>query len=107
MSTGIATATASLLRERLGDFRPEVAIVLGSGLGGLAEVVDRHLTIPYAALPALPQPTVKGHGGEFIAGTLEGRRVLLQRGRLHLYEGHDPEAVIAPVRCLPNSGRGT
>lgn len=98
---------AEAVRDRLAGFRPEVAIVLGSGLGSLADAVDRTETIPYADIPGLPEPTVKGHGGELIAGTLEGRRVLLQRGRLHLYEGHPPATVVLPVRLFAELGCGT
>ena len=92
--------------KRLRGFTPDAAIVLGSGLGGLADAVDVHATIPYHDIPGLPAPTVKGHGGELIAGTLEGRRVLLQRGRLHFYEGHPAETIVLPVRLAAELGAG-
>ena len=96
--------TARGVAERLGGFEPEAAIILGSGLGSLADRVDVETTIPYADIPGLPAPTVKGHGGELIAGTLEDRRVLLQRGRLHFYEGHPAQAVVLPVRLAAALG---
>lgn len=94
----------SVLRERLGGLRPKVAIVLGSGLGGLASVVEKAVTVSYDDLPGLPAPTVEGHAGEFVAGRLEGKDVILQRGRIHLYEGHDARTVVLPVRILATLG---
>lgn len=95
---------AAVLRARLGKLRPEIAIVLGSGLGGLADVVEDGVAVPYRDLPGVPVPTVAGHTGEFLAGRLEGRDVILQRGRLHLYEGHDPQTVAIPIRLMAELG---
>lgn len=95
---------AAVLRRRLGTLRPEIAIVLGSGLGGLAEVVEDAVVVPYGDLPGVPAPTVEGHAGEFVAGRLEGRDVILQRGRLHLYEGHEPATIAIPVRVMAEIG---
>jgi purine-nucleoside phosphorylase len=81
-----------------------VGIVLGSGLAGLADAVERPVVIPYAQVPGVPEPTVPGHRGEFVAGTLEGVPVILQRGRLHLYEGHDPATAVFPVRLMAGLG---
>jgi len=97
-------SAAAVLRERLGTLEPEIAIVLGSGLGGLADVVQDGVAVPYRDLPGVPAPTVAGHTGEFLAGRLEGRDVILQRGRLHLYEGHDPQTVAIPVRLMAELG---
>ena len=94
----------SALRDRLPGFKPRVGIVLGSGLAGLAEVVDRAAVISYRDIPGMPEPTVPGHHGEFVAGTLEGVPVILQRGRLHLYEGHSPALVALPVRLMAGLG---
>jgi purine-nucleoside phosphorylase len=84
--------------------RPKVAVVLGSGLGALGDAVDGAVRVPYAEIPGFPATTVHGHAGEFIAGTLEGVPVLLQSGRFHLYEGHDPATVILPVRVFATLG---
>jgi purine-nucleoside phosphorylase len=81
-----------------------VGIVLGSGLGALGEAVDAPRRVPYADLPGFPTTTVHGHAGEFIAGALEDVPVLLQSGRFHLYEGHDPETVVLPVRVFAALG---
>ncbi|HLJ61852.1 MAG TPA: purine-nucleoside phosphorylase [bacterium] len=83
-----------------GRFVPEVGIVLGSGLGGLADVVDAEATVSYDAIPHFPVPTAEGHRGRLILGRLEGRRVAALQGRAHLYEGHTAEGVTFPVRVL-------
>ncbi len=90
------TATDAL-RRRL-PFEPEIMVVLGSGLGALAEAVEDPVSIPFGALPGFPAAGVQGHSGRWVAGHLEGRRVLIQAGRFHLYEGHPPAMVVAPVR---------
>jgi purine-nucleoside phosphorylase len=81
-----------------------VGIVLGSGLAGLGEVLEGSTVIPYTEISGMPLPTVPGHRGEFVAGTLEGVPVILQRGRLHLYEGHAPETAVFPVRLMARLG---
>jgi purine-nucleoside phosphorylase len=81
-----------------GGAHPELFAVLGSGLGFLADTLDEAVSMPFAAIPGFPGAAVAGHQGRFVAGTLEGRRVLVQAGRFHLYEGHAPEVVVAPVR---------
>ncbi len=80
------------------DNQPELALVLGSGLGALADEVDDAVAIPTSVLPGYPQSTVEGHAGKLVFGTLEGRKVLFIQGRVHLYEGHSPRALGVPVR---------
>lgn len=92
------------LRQRLGEMRPRVGIVLGSGLAGLADAVERTAVVSYGDVPGVPEPTVPGHHGEFVAGTLEAVPVILQRGRLHLYEGHAPAVAVLPVRLMAALG---
>jgi purine-nucleoside phosphorylase len=92
------------IRERLGSAMPRVGIVLGSGSGGLADAVERTATVSYREVPGMPEPTVPGHRGEFVSGTLEGVPVLLQRGRLHLYEGHDSGTAVLPIRIMAGVG---
>jgi len=94
----------SALRDRLPGFRPRVGIVLGSGLAGFADAVERTAVISYRDIPSMPEPTVPGHHGEFVVGTLEQVPVILQRGRLHLYEGHSPALVALPVRLMAGLG---
>jgi purine-nucleoside phosphorylase len=99
-----AEDAAQGIRERLADFEPLVTIVLGSGLGRLAAVVEGAVRIPYAELPGFPAAGVAGHAGELIAGVLEGVPVLLQSGRFHPYEGHSLEVVALPVRTFAALG---
>jgi purine-nucleoside phosphorylase len=96
-----------VLRSRIGGDLPEVAVVLGSGLRTLSDSVDDAVRVPYSDLPGFPQPTVAGHGGELVCGTLDDVRVMMQSGRLHLYEGHTPEAVVLPVRTFADLGVDT
>ena len=77
------------LKERLGTLRPEVAIVLGSSLGPVADAVTAPLRIPYRDLPGFPVPKISGHSGEVLVGRLNGKPVLVLRGRGHPYEKGD------------------
>ena len=98
---------AIAIRDRLGGRVPEVAIVLGSGLGPLAERVAEPVRIPYGEIPHFPTPTVIGHQGELVIGRFGGRTVLVQSGRFHLYEGHPAEITALPVRVCAKLGIGT
>lgn len=80
------------------DLVPDLALVLGSGLGALADEVDDAVVIPTADVPHYPRSTVEGHAGRLVLGTLAGRPVLVIQGRVHLYEGHSPRAVTFPIR---------
>lgn len=93
---GAVAAATQAVAKRLGQLKPRVAIVLGSGLGFLADEVANPIRIPYNSIPGFPEPGVAGHKGELVAGTLEGVPVIVQAGRFHLYEGH-----AAPVAGLP------
>jgi purine-nucleoside phosphorylase len=98
---------AEFLRDKIGGCVPRVAVVLGSGLRGLAETVDDAVRVPYSDIPGFPEPTVVGHGGELLFGVLEGVPVVVQSGRLHLYEGHALATVVLPVRTLADLGVDT
>jgi purine-nucleoside phosphorylase len=98
---GQAVKTVTAWLDRL---EPQVAVVLGSGLGGLAATVDKARRLAYSDIPGFPVPRVAGHGGELVAGQIEGRPVLLQSGRFHLYEGHDPQTVALPTRVFAQLG---
>jgi purine-nucleoside phosphorylase len=76
---------------------PEIGIVLGSGLGGLADELDGQVAIPFAELPGWPAATAPGHAGRLLLGHLAGRPVVMLQGRFHLYEGNDPGLVVQPV----------
>ncbi len=79
---------------------PEIALILGSGLGALADEVEAPSVFPTSHLPGYPASTVPGHRGELILGELEGRTVAIVRGRVHYYEGHSIRSVTFPVRLL-------
>ena len=102
--TDLIAAAGGAIRARLRGRRPEVAVVLGSGLGGFAERIGEAVRIGYADVPGFPLPTVPGHEGELVAGTLAGRGVLLQRGRFHMYEGHDAATCALPIRVFAELG---
>lgn len=79
-------------------------MVLGSGLGALADAIEAAVRIPQSAVPGFPGAGVAGHKGELVAGTLEGVPVIAQSGRFHLYEGHAPATVVLPVRVFARLG---
>jgi len=86
------------------DLRPEIGIVLGSGLGGLADDVVDAVSIPFAELPGWPAATAPGHAGRLLIGRLEGRPAVLLQGRLHVYEGNAPGLVVEPVLLMGSLG---
>src|SRR5277367_2666814 len=91
------------MRERIA-VQPRVAIVLGSGLGSFAERIEQPVSIPYPEIPNFPRPTVEGHSGRLLIGTLAGTPVAVMQGRVHAYEGYTPEEVTFPVRVLGRLG---
>jgi purine-nucleoside phosphorylase len=98
-----ANAAATAVRERIGS-SPRVAIILGSGLGSFADRVQQPAIIPYSDIPHFPQPTVEGHSGRLVAGTVSGTPVVVMQGRVHAYEGYSPEEVTFPIRMLGRLG---
>lgn len=106
-SGGQAEAAAEAIRTRLGNRRPKIAVVLGSGLGFLTEHIQDAVSIPYREIPGFPATTVIGHGAELVAGRLAGKQVLVQSGRFHLYEGHDAAVTALPVRAFATLGIDT
>jgi purine-nucleoside phosphorylase len=95
-----AHAAAARIRARLGSPAPAAAIILGSGLGGLAEQIENAASIPFTEIPGFPSASVAGHAGTLIAGTLERHPVLALAGRFHMYEGHDAALAAFPTRVL-------
>jgi purine-nucleoside phosphorylase len=86
------------------SYRPRVAIILGSGLNGLAESVEKPDAIPFGDLPHFPVSTVLGHAGRLVIGTLEGQTVFVMQGRIHFYEGYSMAQVTLPVRVMQRLG---
>ncbi len=83
---------------------PNVGIVLGTGLGALAEEIKAEVTIPYAEIPHFPRSTVESHRGQLVCGTLSGQTVLAMEGRFHLYEGYTAAQVTFPIRVMKELG---
>jgi purine-nucleoside phosphorylase len=97
------SATADYLRAHI-PFTPRVFVILGSGLGALADEVEAAITLPFSDVPGLAPSTVEGHKSRLVAGTIEKTPVLFMQGRMHMYEGHSAEAVAEPVRAAAALG---
>jgi xanthosine phosphorylase len=97
-------AAATVVGERAPGFRPRLGLILGSGLGAVADAVADARVLSYSDLPGFPQPGVAGHEGRLVLGTLAGLPVACLVGRRHVYEGGDPGAMRAPVRALRRAG---
>ena len=91
-------------KRLLADKRPQTAVILGSGLGSVADAVEDPLTIDYAAIEGFPRTTVTGHSGKMIVGRLGQSEVLCLQGRFHLYEGHRPQVIAEVVNALKAVG---
>ena len=99
-----ARAAAALIAERAPGFAPRVGLILGSGIGGLADAIESPLAIDYAELPGFPRPGVEGHAGRLMLGEWGGVPVACLQGRAHLYEGLAPQAIQTPTRTLSALG---
>ncbi|MBP3548807.1 MAG: purine-nucleoside phosphorylase [Rikenellaceae bacterium] len=93
-------ATSEFIRSQIGEFVPQVGIILGTGLGGLAESIDVKYSIDYSSIPNFPVSTVEGHKGRLIFGELGGKQVVAMQGRFHYYEGYTMQQVTFPVRVM-------
>ena len=89
------------------DFTPEIALVLGSGLGGFSREITEACSIGYNEIPDFPVSTAPGHKGRFILGTVGNKRVIAMDGRVHLYEGYSPREVVKPIRLMRLLGAKT
>ena len=105
MTVNVAAA-ADAVRKALPE-TPELLLVLGSGLSGLAERVEEAVELPFEAVPGYPAAGVAGHAGRYVGGRIEGMPVLVQAGRFHAYEGHGMDLVVAPIRVAAALGVGT
>ena len=86
------------------DIQPRIAIILGSGLGALADAVNNPIVIPYGKLPNWPVSTVIGHEGSLVIGELQGHDIIVMQGRVHYYEGYRMDQVVLPVRVFQRLG---
>jgi purine-nucleoside phosphorylase len=96
--------SAVLIRSRCHSFEPEIGIILGSGMGMLADEVQDAIKISYRDIPGFPVPTVEGHAGSLVMGMLAGKRVCVMQGRFHFYEGHSATRLAFPVRVMHELG---
>ena len=95
--------TADYLKGKIGEI-PNTAIILGTGLGELANEIEEKNEIPYTEIPNFPVSTVEGHSGKLIIGTLGGKKVLAMQGRFHYYEGYNKQEVTFPIRVFQALG---
>lgn len=100
----IINAISTRLQEDLQGRKPELGIVLGSGLGRLADSIEDPIVIPYRTLPGFPVSTAVGHKGNFIVGKLGGKTVMAMQGRIHYYEGYGMDKVVLPIRVMIKLG---
>ena len=91
---------ADFVKKQIGDRKPLVGIVLGSGLGKLSNAVKDPIVIPYKTIPGFPVSTAIGHKGNFLVGEIEGKQVIMMQGRIHFYEGYPMELVTLPTRVM-------
>jgi purine-nucleoside phosphorylase len=94
---------AEFIRSRI-SVAPKIAVILGSGLGPFAYHVEHQIAIPFTEIPHFPQPTVVGHSGLLVIGTLHGTPIAVMQGRVHYYEGYSATEVIFPIRVLKQMG---
>ena len=95
---------AAFIKAQHPDFKPKIGIVLGSGLGGFVDHLERSVVIPYQKLPGFPQGAVHGHAGNLVLGTYAGIDVVGLQGRAHYYEGNHSDSVKTYVRTLQRLG---
>jgi purine-nucleoside phosphorylase len=110
VTAAFGTAAARAAAEAVGRhirIRPRIGIILGSGLGGIAQLIEQPVRLAYREIPGFPPSTVPGHAGELVAGMLGGAPVVALSGRFHMYEGHDASLAGFPVRVLHELGAGT
>jgi purine-nucleoside phosphorylase len=102
MKEKIAASVKAILSKI--DFKPQIGIILGTGLGMLAKEIEPVAIVPYQEIPHFPAPTVESHSGRFILGKLSGKRVCVMQGRFHYYEGYTMQEITHPVRVIKELG---
>lgn len=92
------------LQNLMQNHKPETAIILGSGLGSIADNLQNKLIIKYEEIEGFPKSTVAGHNGQFVIGKIDNKEILCMQGRFHLYEGHDPKVIAKVIQALKHIG---
>lgn len=95
--------TVDYIKNKIGDFKPEIAIVLGSGLGELADEYCE-IKLAYSEIPGFPVSTVKGHNGNLVFAKVNGKNIMMMQGRFHFYEGHSMQTVTYPIKIMKKLG---
>lgn len=95
---------AKQIKAKIGNYNPKIGLILGSGLGGVAEAIEDAVVIPYEEIEGFPRSTVSGHAGRLVVGKLNGVDVLCMQGRVHFYEGHPPAALALVIRSYKMLG---
>ncbi|MCK6257584.1 purine-nucleoside phosphorylase [Fictibacillus sp. KIGAM418] len=95
---------ANMIQSKIEGMHPEIGLILGSGLGELADEIENAVQIDYSDIPHFPVSTVEGHAGKLVIGTLNGKTVLAMQGRFHFYEGYSMQDVTFPVRVMKGLG---
>ena len=106
MNKGTIEASVQFLKTKF-EQSPQIGLILGSGLGVLAEEIENPTKIAYNDIPQFPVSTVEGHAGQLVFGTLNGKTVVAMQGRFHFYEGYSMDKVTFPVRVMKELGVGT
>jgi purine-nucleoside phosphorylase len=96
--------STAYIKSRIGDFEPEIGIILGTGLGGLVKEIEVEKQLMYSNIPDFPISTLEFHSGKLIFGTLAGKKVVAMQGRLHYYEGYSMKQITLPVRVMKMLG---
>lgn len=94
-----ATEAAEFIKSKV-SFKPQMALILGSGLGDFADTLDGKVAIPYSDIPYFKKSTVQGHKGNLVFGKCKGVEVVAMQGRNHFYEGHKMEEIVFPIRVF-------
>ncbi|MCM3784075.1 purine-nucleoside phosphorylase [Neobacillus mesonae] len=103
LTQSMVQEAAAFIQEKT-NVKPEIGLILGSGLGILADLIEDAAAIPYGDIPHFPISTVEGHVGELLIGNIQGRPVVMMKGRFHMYEGYGPEVTAFPVRVMKELG---
>ena len=98
------TEAAEVIKEKSKNFQPKIGLILGSGLGDLADEIEDAIEIPYTEIPHMKVSTVKGHAGSMFLGKLAGKNIMAFKGRIHYYEGYSMKDITFPVRLMQAMG---